>query len=170
MTNSEVWKSIPGWHGKYEASTCGNIRSVDRYLRDGRFFKGVILKQSVALGYHVVSLQWDGRSRQCRVHRLVAETFIGQEPPGKPFVLHADDNKSNNTVENLRWGDQFDNMQDRTSNGNNPESNRTSCPAGHEYNYGNTYVGVDGRRYCRACHNKRERERKRQVRSSRRTS
>lgn len=42
------------------------------------------------------------RGASYAVHRLVAETFI-PNPEGKPTVDHADRDRSNNTVDNLRW-------------------------------------------------------------------
>lgn len=37
---------------------------------------------------------------------------------------------------------------------------KTRCPQGHEYTEENTYVDKIGRRYCRACRARRERERR----------
>lgn len=53
------------------------------------------------LGYEVIHL--GGRSFvNCRVHRLVAETFI-PNPNNLPQVNHKDENPSNNRVDNLEW-------------------------------------------------------------------
>ena len=63
---------------------------------------------------------WDGYLRvqlwhrcQCRyvsIHRLVAETYI-PNPMNLPFVNHKDGDKSNNSVENLEWCTQRENIQ-----------------------------------------------------------
>ncbi len=52
-------------------------------------------------GYPVVYLS-GGHSRQCYIHRLVAETFI-PNPENRPCVNHKDFNITNPTVENLEW-------------------------------------------------------------------
>lgn len=50
------------------------------------------------------------------VHRLVALTFI-PNPENKPCVCHANDNPSDNRVENLWWGTHKENMQDMIRKG-----------------------------------------------------
>ena len=52
-----------------------------------------------------------------KVARLVAEAFLGDPPPGRPLVLHYDDDRRNNCVDNLRWGDHSDNFWDAVRNG-----------------------------------------------------
>ena len=53
-------------------------------------------------GYLFVNLYKNGRPKIFKVHRLVAETFI-PNPNNLPCVNHKDENKTNNTVENLEW-------------------------------------------------------------------
>ncbi len=56
--------------------------------------------------------------RSMRLHVLVAEAFHGPRPPGQ-CALHRDDNKMNNTAENIYWGTRLRNIQDRRIN--NPQ-------------------------------------------------
>lgn len=56
-------------------------------------------------GYMRVWLTNDNiKGKQFFVHRLVAETFI-PNPYNYPMINHKDENKSNNSVENLEWCD-----------------------------------------------------------------
>lgn len=47
------------------------------------------------------------------VHRLIAETFLGSAPEGKPYIDHIDRCKSNNQVSNLRWVNSKENNDNR---------------------------------------------------------
>lgn len=67
-------------------------------------------------GYDVVTLHKDGRAKTKTIHRLLAETYI-DNPDNLPFVLHYDDDPSNNSLDNLRWGSPSDNTQDMVRNG-----------------------------------------------------
>jgi hypothetical protein len=103
----EIWKPIPGY--SYEASSHGRVRNK----------WGKVLKTQMKQKYHWVNVRADsekyGRTR--RVHRLVAMAFHGLPPEDKPMALHRDDVQSNNTPENLYWGDALDNHVDAKRNG-----------------------------------------------------
>lgn len=102
----ETWKPIPEYEGFYEASDLGRIRSLPRTTT-----KGGILKQSINTrnGYCYVSLSKDGKQRQCRVHRLIAATFF-EVDPDRPQINHINGDKTNNSIENLEWCTQSENM------------------------------------------------------------
>ena len=51
------------------------------------------------------------------VHRLVAQYFI-PNPNNYPNVCHKDNNKNNNSVDNLYWGTQSDNIKQAVRDGN----------------------------------------------------
>ena len=53
-------------------------------------------------GYLIVDLWKDNKSEKVPIHRLVAEAFI-PNPENKPTVDHADGDRTNNSIENLRW-------------------------------------------------------------------
>ena len=102
-----MWKSIQGYEGYYEVSDNGDVRSVDRYVKNhGDFVRklnGKMMKQTIANnGYYVVNLRKNRTSNVVCVHRLVAEAFI-ENPEHKDTVNHIDGNKLNNNVENLEW-------------------------------------------------------------------
>ena len=86
-------------HGKqgYSVSKCGKVFGPKGELNAG------IGKN----GYKVVML---GRG-DCRyVHQIVAEHFIGPAP-SKMVVMHIDEDKKNNSAENLKYGTQSENMK-----------------------------------------------------------
>lgn len=105
----EEWRDIAGYEDYYQVSSFGRVKSVERYIqqRDGRRapyrIPEKILKPKMSPnGYLFVNLSVQGRAKPCRIHRLVAETFI-PNPQGLPTVNHKDENKDNNRVDNLEW-------------------------------------------------------------------
>ena len=106
----EVWKPIPTYEGIYEISNLGRIRSLSREeFVEGRHPQGVLRRRkekflSLREGlYKTVCLYKNGRGRQFTVHRLVALIFLGHPPEGMTEVNHLDEDRHNNSVENLEW-------------------------------------------------------------------
>ena len=105
----EIWKDIPGYEGRYQASNLGNILA----LNYKRSHKPHLLKQSITYdGYHRVCLGNGSRknTKRITVHILVAKTFI-PNPENKPQVNHIDGNKDNNCASNLEWVTCKENIQ-----------------------------------------------------------
>lgn len=57
-----------------------------------------------------------GSRKYLRVHRLVAEAFI-PNPEGYDIVMHLDNDKSNNSASNLKWGTVSENTQQAYDDG-----------------------------------------------------
>lgn len=120
---TEEWKDIPGYEGRYQASTMGRIRGVDRVQtitdKRGRTYektvKGVIMKDCPGTnGYRYVGLRKTEKSKNATfeaVHIMVAATFLGSRPHGL-YICHNDGDKTNNTVANLRYDTGRENMLD----------------------------------------------------------
>lgn len=53
-------------------------------------------------GYNVVYLRWDGKNHTRRIARLMAIAFI-PNPLSLPEVNHIDENKKNDSIQNLEW-------------------------------------------------------------------
>jgi hypothetical protein len=71
-------------------------------------------------GHLGVCLYEGGRCFYEYIHRLVAKAFI-PNPNKHPIVRHIEDDPSQNSVEELLWGTQKDNMHDAIRNGRNYE-------------------------------------------------
>lgn len=118
----EIWKDIPGYEGLYQASNLGNIKSLDRYKQNyskKQKIYGKILKQQKDLdGYYKIALCKNGKYYQTNVHRIIAMTFI-PNPNNLPQVNHiiAISDGGTNCVDNLYWGTQKQNMQDKKRDG-----------------------------------------------------
>lgn len=60
----------------------------------------------------------DGKIKQRRLHRLVAEAFIPNDDiVNKTVVMHIDNNKSNNCITNLKWGSVGENTKQAFDDG-----------------------------------------------------
>lgn len=96
-------RDIPGYEGRYAATSCGRIWS---HLTK-RFLKAEI----TAKGYHKVHLtKADGSMRYEAIHRLVAMTYI-PNPLGLETVNHIDECKDHNYITNLEWMSRADNVR-----------------------------------------------------------
>lgn len=103
----ETWLDIRGYEGCYQVSNYGKVRSLDRYVRavhdSVQIRRGQIIKPTLMPnGYLSVGLNKDMKRTIKYIHRLVAEAFI-DNPNCYKEVNHKDEDKTNNSVENLEW-------------------------------------------------------------------
>lgn len=106
MNDTEGWLPIPGMDG-YEAHPSGSIRSIDRAINIGgkrkhiRMSKGTIMSPCrSSSGY--MTIHSPRSNRTVHVHRLIAATFLGEQPRGM-MCDHIDGNTLNNAASNLRY-------------------------------------------------------------------
>ena len=163
LERAERWKPVNGYEGIYEVSNHGRVRSVDRTVTrsDGQVhrYKGNILRTPLnQRGYQVVNLCIQGKSKVHSVHSLVAEAFIGTRSECME-VCHNDGIKTNNRVDNLRYGTSSENMLDNVRHGTHYSSAKTHCPLGHELFAENIPPSIAklGKRTCLACSRARRR-------------
>ena len=94
----EIWKPIKGFEGFYEISNLLQIRSVKRNGTNGKVLKQITDEG----GYKICCLMVLGKRTNKKVHRLIAENFI-PNPHNKATINHIDNNRANNSIENLEW-------------------------------------------------------------------
>ena len=92
--NNMTWKKIKQ-NENYSINELGQVRN-DLTKRIKTTY---VNKQN---GYLCVDLWKDNISKKYTIHRLIAEAFI-PNPLNKPTVDHKDGNRTNNSLDNLRW-------------------------------------------------------------------
>ena len=112
------------YEGLYKVSNWGRILSLN-YRNTGK--PELMTPIANTKGYFQVGLWKNGEYKTCKVHRLVAETFL-PNPENKPEVNHIDEDKTNNFVflnedgsvdkekSNLEWKTHKDNINHGTRN------------------------------------------------------
>lgn len=95
LKKSPQWVDVKGYENIYQISEYGEIFNIQEMKKVSTFLKKD--------GYECVALtNSNGKTKQHRVHRLVALAFI-ENNENKTIVRHVDGNKKNNNVDNLKW-------------------------------------------------------------------
>ena len=135
--SEEIWRSIAGCEGFYEASNLGRVRSCSRFVLAGygstRFIRSRVLVPSTDKdGYLTVNVCGPTfKKKTMKVHCLVLRAFVGLPPEGLQS-LHANGVPNDCRLENLSYGTGVGNWQDRrrhgrgTSGENNPNAKLTN--------------------------------------------
>jgi hypothetical protein len=118
----EIWKDIPGYEGRYQASDQGRIRSLDRRVRTvsrfgtetTRLVKGRVLKPQTAWNANYLHVRIEDSTEL--IQHLVALAFIGPRPDGLE-VAHNGGNPKNNAARNLRYATTKSNAEDKIAHG-----------------------------------------------------
>ena len=119
IMDNEIWKDIPGYEGKYQASSMGRIRSIDRIVfchgnnkKDyQRIMKGRVLRPGKFCKSGHLSVVLGHGKNGSPVHQLVALAFHGPCPEGME-VLHRNGDPTDNRPANLRYGTRSENILD----------------------------------------------------------
>ena len=99
----EEYKKIDGYDN-YEVSNFGNVRNTNT---------GRILKNHKNIhGYYIVDLHKEGTRKTLTIHRLIGLHFI-PNPDNLREIDHIDRNRTNNSISNLRWISNSNNLRNR---------------------------------------------------------
>lgn len=101
-----IWKDVEGFEGLYKVSNEGVLVSTPRKGTKG----GVVKPCNVHGGYLMYRLCKKGKIHRELAHRLLANHFI-PNLENKPYINHIDGNPINNTLDNLEWVTQKENVQ-----------------------------------------------------------
>lgn len=96
---TEQWRGVVGYEGRYEVSDLGNIR---RLNKSGGKPALSLLAIDRRGNYPRAELWRNGVYRFQYVHRVVCAAFH-PNPQNKPQVNHKDLNRTNNAAANLEW-------------------------------------------------------------------
>ena len=124
----EIWRTAiyKGviYEGLYKVSNLGKILSLN-YKNTGR--AELLNPGNDGGGYLQVCLSKNRKGKMCKVHRIIAETFL-PNPDNLPEINHKDENKTNNFVflnedgsvdkekSNIEWKNHRDNCNHGTRN------------------------------------------------------
>lgn len=103
----EIWKDVPGFEGLYQASTEGNIRSLNYNGEKGRVQNLKPRKYGKGNYYKYYRVQLSNKAKNIKKKeyqwgKIIALTFI-PNPENKPLVKYIDANATNNKPSNLKW-------------------------------------------------------------------
>lgn len=96
----ETWKDIPGYNGKYQVNSEGNVRRI--YKNGKTKMLTSYLKNQRKRYVYVVKLTIDGKSREEIILGLMARTFLGPAPKGY-VPYHINGCKSENNIQNIAY-------------------------------------------------------------------
>jgi hypothetical protein len=113
----EIWRDIPGYKGRYQASNKGRVRSLPHKVRVVacgtealRTSPGKVLRPGVIDKFGHVSVAL-GKGNSVGVHCIIARTFIGPRPKNYD-VAHLNGRGGDNRVSNLAYKTRAENNRD----------------------------------------------------------
>lgn len=130
----------------YKVSNTGKVYSINKNKKEWKE-----LKQSIGShGYKVVGLRAINAKhpKVVKVHRLVAFLFV-DNLDNKPKVDHIDNDKLNNSVDNLRWVTVKENLDYFWSNPNFCNKTKEKIKNGLREFYANNTVSIETRQKMR---------------------
>jgi hypothetical protein len=117
----EVWRPVVGWEGLYEVSDWGRVKSLARVVprsngRRQKVRERILKAGRNSDGYFMVRLICTPKAKTYKVATLVALAFIGPRPE-KQVVRHGLGGQLDDSLANLCWGTEKQNMADKIRDG-----------------------------------------------------
>ena len=134
----EVWKDVKGYEGLYQVSNYGRVKSLERSVNNNKnggkrkLPERIIVPTDNGNGYKIVGLHKERKRKNFYLHRLVAEHFL-LNPQNKKYINHLDYDTSNNTVTNLEWCTQKENVAYSVSHMKKPRKKYKPTNTGEKY-------------------------------------
>ena len=111
----------------YMAGSDGRVYSRTRYAGFGKKVYVdwyPLVGCNTVRGYLSISMCHLGRKVTRNVHRLICQAFHGVPEPVTLQTRHLNGNRTDNRPENLAWGTQYENWQDRKAHGRGCEGEK----------------------------------------------
>lgn len=102
----ELWKPIKGYEQLYWVSNKGRVKNNRKLMK---FYR-------INSGYLCIDFTSNKVKKKFLVHRVVATNFL-ENTEDYPEVNHIDENKDNNTTDNLEWCSRSHNKQHSIASG-----------------------------------------------------
>ncbi len=117
---AEHWLPVVGYEGCYEVSDLGRVKSIQRWVSNGKGFRLIKEKeiaQSLAKnGYLQISLWKNNEGKTHDTHIVVARAFLGAPPIGHE-VAHLDGIRTNAQLSNLAYKTHIANIEQMKEHG-----------------------------------------------------
>lgn len=105
-SRQEIFIPVKGFEGLYEISNLGRLRNARKIMKT----------YLINSGYPCAKLVKDGERTSVLIHRLVAQHFLNHIP-GATEVNHKNQEKIDNSVDNLEWVTSVENKAHSYNNG-----------------------------------------------------
>lgn len=137
---NEIWADVNGYEGLYQVSNHGNVLSLRREVKQGKYGKTRVVEEKLLKptdnghGYLIVPLSSHSKRKNFYIHRLVAEHFVSN-CSGGDYVNHKDYDTHNNRADNLEWCTQRKNILHSAHRMRKPHKQWKQSATGEKYIY-----------------------------------